>query len=69
MADTPKRKSTTKSRKAPRQAAQPAHDPGRPSEEDIRRRAYELYQQRGGEPGHEQEDWDRAERELRSEQQ
>ena len=32
--------------------------------EAIARRAYELYQQRGGEPGHEIEDWLQAEAEL-----
>jgi hypothetical protein len=33
-------------------------------EEEIRRRAYELYQQRGCEAGHEDEDWLVAEREV-----
>jgi hypothetical protein len=32
--------------------------------EAIARRAYELFQQRGGEPGHEIEDWLQAEAEL-----
>ncbi len=32
--------------------------------EDIRRRAYELYEQRGREHGHELEDWLRAEEEV-----
>ena len=32
---------------------------------DIARRAYELYVARGGEPGHDVEDWLRAERDLR----
>lgn len=36
-----------------------------PAYEDIARRAYELFQQRGGEPGHEQEDWLQAEKDLR----
>jgi hypothetical protein len=36
-----------------------------PTEDEIRRRAYEIYQSRGGEPGREQEDWAQAERELR----
>jgi hypothetical protein len=40
------------------QLAQPA-DPDR-----VARRAYELYQQRGGEAGHEMEDWLQAEAEL-----
>ena len=33
-------------------------------EEEIRRRAYEFYEQRGRESGHELEDWLRAEEEL-----
>ena len=35
-------------------------------EEEIRQRAYELYLERGGVPGNEQEDWITAEREIRS---
>ena len=38
-----------------------------PSEEEISRRAYELYLQRSGEPGKDVEDWVRAERELSDE--
>jgi Protein of unknown function (DUF2934) len=34
-------------------------------EERIRRRAYELYLQRGGQPGSELEDWLQAEEEIR----
>jgi hypothetical protein len=41
----------------------PAH---KPTEEEIRQRAYEIYLARGGAPGHEVEDWFQAERELRS---
>jgi hypothetical protein len=33
-------------------------------EAKIRERAYELYQERGGTPGFENEDWLRAEREV-----
>ncbi len=33
-------------------------------EAEIRRRAYELYEQRGYTPGHEREDWLVAEREV-----
>jgi hypothetical protein len=33
-------------------------------EDQIRRRAYELYQERGGTPGLENEDWLRAEHEV-----
>ena len=37
------------------------------SREDIARRAYELYTQRGCEPGKDVEDWIRAEQELGAE--
>ena len=33
-------------------------------EQEIRNRAYEMYLQRGGQPGYELEDWLQAEREL-----
>lgn len=45
-------------RKPPTTEAQPN------LEEQIRARAYELYEQRGREDGHEQEDWLTAEREI-----
>jgi hypothetical protein len=35
-------------------------------EVEIRRRAYELYEQRGYTPGHENEDWLVAEQEVRA---
>ena len=35
-------------------------------EQEIRIRAYEIYLQRGGQPGHELEDWLRAELEFTS---
>lgn len=35
-------------------------------EEQIRRRAYELYEERGRTPGMENEDWLQAEREVRA---
>ena len=35
-------------------------------EEEIRLRAYEIYLQRGSQPGHEVEDWLQAELELTS---
>ncbi len=38
-------------------------DPVR-SQEMIRERAYELYEKRGREPGQDEQDWFRAEREL-----
>jgi hypothetical protein len=33
-------------------------------DESTRRRAYEIYLERGGQPGHELDDWLQAEREL-----
>jgi hypothetical protein len=36
------------------------------TEHDIARRAYDLYLTRGGEPGHDVDDWLQAERELRA---
>ncbi len=36
----------------------------RPSTEEIAFRAHQLFVERGGEPGHDVEDWLRAEREL-----
>jgi hypothetical protein len=37
------------------------------SKEEITHRAYEIYVQRGGEPGRDVEDWVRAEEELGAE--
>jgi hypothetical protein len=37
------------------------------SKEDVAHRAYELYVQRGSEPGNDVEDWLRAEKELGAE--
>jgi hypothetical protein len=36
----------------------------KPNHEEIRLRAYEIYLERGGLPGHELDDWLQAEREL-----
>jgi len=38
---------------------------GAPNHDEIGRRAYEIYLERGGLPGHELEDWLQAERENR----
>jgi len=35
-----------------------------PSQEKIRTRAYQLYESRGREPGQEEQDWLRAEKEI-----
>ena len=44
----------------------PPNEPRRgPSHDEIARRAYELFLARGGAPGHADEDWMQAERELR----
>ena len=37
------------------------------AKEDVAHRAYELYVQRGGEPGNDVDDWLRAEKELGAE--
>ena len=37
-----------------------------PSDSAIAQRAYELYEERGREPGRDQDDWLQAERELRA---
>ncbi len=38
---------------------------GAPNDSAIARRAYELFEERGREPGRDQDDWLQAERELR----
>lgn len=45
----------------------PEQDNSEVSREDIARRAHALYEQRGGFPGAELDDWLQAERELREE--
>ncbi|MGB2602661.1 MAG: DUF2934 domain-containing protein [Candidatus Sulfotelmatobacter sp.] len=35
-----------------------------PQQDRIRKRAYELYESRGREPGQDEQDWFRAEREI-----
>jgi len=67
MAGTPKRRPTTK-RAGRVKEGRPVHPPAAPSDEEVRRRAYELYRERGEEPGHELDDWTRAERELRGDE-
>ena len=42
---------------SPRRTTSPSHD-------DVARRAYDLFEARGGEPGHELEHWLDAERQL-----
>jgi hypothetical protein len=42
-----------------------ADDRVQPADDKIRNRAYEIYEGRGGEHGHDWDDWLAAERELR----
>ena len=56
-----------KPKRARAAAAGPASTPAaEPSADDIRRRAYERYLERGGRHGHHFDDWLAAEKELRS---
>ena len=41
------------------------HLQNEPAPGDVRQRAYDLYRARGGEDGHDLDDWFRAENELR----
>ena len=53
----------------PRQPRTEIEERGHPTREDeIRRRAYEIYLDRGAQTGRELEDWLQAERELTAEQ-
>ena len=57
---------STGSRATPTQAAEtPEASAGNAArDEDIRRRAYEIYLARGEQPGHDLDDWLQAEREF-----
>ena len=63
---TPARPKTERRRKATTAAIVPdvAHDSPRVSQDDIARRAFAYYCERGGQHGSDLEDWLRAEREL-----
>ncbi len=66
MSSKPKRNGSTAQQGTPAQAM----ETGGPSvgnaarDEDIRRRAYEIYLERGQQPGRDLDDWLQAEREL-----
>jgi len=62
---TPRSKRPT-ARKGPASAASNAKAQDSALFERIAQRAYELYEQRGGQAGSELEDWLQAEREIRS---
>lgn len=62
------KKTARKKGEAPPVADRPAvGETGGPTEEEIRRRAYEIWEQRGREPGREEAHWIEAERQLREE--
>jgi hypothetical protein len=58
------RKATTTT-SIPLPAKEPLNKASGISNEDIARRAYEIYQARGGEDGRDADDWYQAERELK----
>ena len=63
-----KRVGTSGSHATTTQAEAPDVSPGNSArEEEIRRRAYEIYIERGTQPGRELDDWLQAERELAGE--
>jgi hypothetical protein len=66
MSLKPKGEATTGSRATATQAAETGETSVRNSarDEEIRRRAYEIYRERGEQPGRELDDWLQAEREL-----
>lgn len=67
MAKTTGRKSTDTSNPPAKRPVAILKPKGSPDlEEEIRRRAYELYEERGREHGFDQDDWLRAEAEVRS---
>ena len=49
---------------SPLNATKQSTEPSSPLNEQIRSRAYELYQQRGGEDGHDLDDWLQAQSEM-----
>jgi Protein of unknown function (DUF2934) len=61
--DGPPRPKVRKTRTAPTPGSAPSSS--EPSVDEIRRRAYERYQERGGNHGRHFDDWLEAERELR----
>ncbi len=62
-----KNSSTTNEKETGKVPSTPAPTPARnsPSHEQIARRAYEIFEARGGQQGNPEQDWFQAERELR----
>lgn len=68
MANPSKISEVEKTDSTERQFSGSAHvDKHRPATDRVRARAYEIYEQRGGDEGHDLEDWTQAERELGTE--
>ncbi len=67
MARTSAKHSTTNEKETGKVPSTPAPAPARngPSQEQIARRAYEIFLARGGKQGDSVQDWFQAERELR----
>ena len=63
---SPPRPKATTPKKSPAPGATRASTPNGSQEDAIARRAYEIYQARGGDHGADVEDWLQAEREIRS---
>ncbi len=65
MSSKPKRKGSTEPQATSAQAQMREVSVGNSArDEEIRRRAYEIYLERGEQPGRELDDWLQAEREL-----
>jgi hypothetical protein len=65
MSSRPKGNESAKLQAASTQADTPEASVGNlANDEDIRRRAYEIYRERGEQPDHDLDDWLQAEREL-----
>ena len=64
MASKAKMSHSTEPRQPGAEVEQRDRLPQAANEQEIRRRAYEIYLERGAQPGHELEDWLRAQREL-----
>jgi hypothetical protein len=63
-AQTPLTENTPRRRRSDRDPSYRPLAQQSPTRKDIARRAYQLFEQRGGESGHDLDDWLQAEREL-----
>jgi hypothetical protein len=67
MSVTRRRKDREQVAESPATVPTATGDARAPTRDEIARRAFQLFEERGSEPGREWEDWFRAERELRDE--